>query len=55
MKSKDFVFYGISILALSLFMFSPIAANYVSGEGLPGLQICSELLQSVDHYVSSRY
>jgi len=55
MKSKEVVFYLISILSLSLFMLLPFTTGFAAGSELPGFELCHSLLESVNHYVSSKY
>ena len=52
MKTKVFVFYAISFLSLSLFIFSPAASGELMDSILANFQVSSVLLDSADHMVS---
>jgi hypothetical protein len=55
MKIKDFAFYALSIITLSFFVLLPVAYGFAPEKILPGMDICKELLSSVDSYLSYRY
>jgi hypothetical protein len=52
MKTRVFVFYAISFLSLSLFIFSPVASGELMESILSNLQVSSVLIESADHMVS---
>ncbi|MCG8414393.1 MAG: hypothetical protein MI746_09260 [Pseudomonadales bacterium] len=54
MKTKDYVFYAISIFSLTLFMAVPFAVGYTPGTDMPGVGFCQELLASVEQFVAVR-
>ncbi len=54
MKTKDYVFYAISILSITLFMAVPFAGGYTPGIDMPGTSFCQELLTSVEQFVAVR-
>ena len=54
MKTKVFVFYAISLLSLSLFIFTPAASSEAFESVLSSFQISTVLIESADHMVSVR-
>lgn len=54
MKTKVFVFYAISFLSLSLFIFTPAASATAIESILSSFQFGSVLIESADHMVSVR-
>ena len=52
MKTRVFVFYAISFLSLSLFIFSPVASGELIDSVLPSFQLSTVLIESADHMVS---
>ncbi len=55
MKFKDFAFYAVSTITLIAFVFLPIAYGLSPEEVIPGIEMCKEILRSVEHYLASRY
>lgn len=55
MKTKDLVFYTLSILSLFLFIFLPVINESLNAQGTSAGEVSMVLLESVDHYVTRRY
>jgi len=55
MKTKIAVFYAISALSLSLFVFAPAADNSSIEKAASSFQRGSILIESADHMVNVRY
>ncbi|MDD9890875.1 MAG: hypothetical protein OXU66_16045 [Gammaproteobacteria bacterium] len=51
MKLKDFAFYAISMIALITFVLLPYTYGMAPEEFMPGIEICKQLINSVDSYL----
>ncbi len=55
MKYRYLILYAVSFLALTLFLLTPLAAEPNTLVNFPGASPCQELLDTVEHLVTSLY
>lgn len=53
MKSKDYVFYIVSILALALIVLSPVAIDIVFAPDAPITNVLNTWLENGENFVNS--
>jgi|GEM_PF-1361347 len=53
MKSKDYVFYGVSILSFALIVFSPVIMDSVYAQDAPISSILKTWLEHGENFVNS--